>query len=108
LLEFSGNGTDCDIAGEILESCQTLSMYDNGQYLFWARSAGKRILITSDRYLENARIDVFTVDGRKIFSDQLSLAIGESLIEYPSIPEGIYLLRIQSEGIHYNNKIFLQ
>jgi len=104
---FSGNGTDCNVPGDILASCQTLSTNDIDKSFFWARTVGDHILITSDRHIENARIDIFSIDGRKIFSDQMSISIGETLIQSPSTPDGVYLLRIEGDGFQHAEKLLL-
>lgn len=57
---------------------------------------------------ENARVEISDISGRKIFSRTLSITGNSASLLLPSVPEGIYILRLTTQRGDYRTRIVLR
>lgn len=108
VFQLMGNGSECTVPGDVLASCLVLSATDaNDRESFRVGVAEDFLTVFSNRHFENARIRLFSVDGRSVYAKQTTLVSGESRLDYPALPQGIYLIRIESEDVHFTQKLFI-
>ncbi len=61
--------------------------------------ANTALFITSKKHLEHVQLEIFTMQGNRVFSKQISqlMAQAEKKISIAHLPAGMYILRIQTD-----------
>lgn len=104
---ISNNGNLCDGAEAVLAQC-ALSADDLEQYVeltvFFNADA---LMIQSNQYLENGRLDLFSIEGKRVYTQSATLQSGENRFQVPDLSSGVYILSFENGENSHRSKVFV-
>lgn len=66
------------------------------------------IKIISEDFIEEAQLNVYSITGKRVYSDALDLSKTESSINLSDLQSGIYLLKFSKDNIETTHKIVIK
>ncbi|MGB5417734.1 T9SS type A sorting domain-containing protein, partial [Algibacter sp.] len=66
------------------------------------------IKIVSNDYIENAKLNVFSITGKRVYSGNLDLSKTESQLDLTGLQSGLYLMKFSKDNITTTHKIMIK
>ncbi|MGB6036779.1 MAG: hypothetical protein WBG42_10970 [Cryomorphaceae bacterium] len=105
--EITNNGNLCDGAEAVLAQC-ALSADDPEQQLdLTAFFNADALMIRSNQYQMNGRLDLFSAEGKRVFTQSATLQTGENRFQIPELTTGVYILSFENGEIFHRSKVFV-
>ena len=108
LFELMANGAECTLPGDVLLSCQSLSTNDVDDRKTLRVGMGEEFLsIISSHQFENGRVNMYSAEGKRVFSQSASLQSGENRFQIPELSTGVYILSFENGEHFHRSKVFV-
>jgi hypothetical protein len=95
---FSGTFTNTVLSQEDLVLLKGIKLYPN--------PSNGLVNISIENYTGSLTIEVYDLNGRKVRSNATNFST-ESSINLQGLPSGIYIVKLQGEGISHSEKVVL-
>lgn len=104
--QIMNNGEGCMSLDDVQEICLTSSDNLEGSQDYAVFIRNNDLVIRSSTNMLGMRVDLISVDGKRVFSETLNLSAGENSFQTGSLPGGVYLVSITGEKIAISEKVF--
>lgn len=104
---FADNGALCNDSEAILTACLTSTDDLSSGLEVSAFFSAYALMISSNQYIESGSVHLYSVEGKRVFSQSVSLQSGENRFRIPSLSSGVYLLSIENADTSYRTKVFM-
>lgn len=82
--------------------------FSSSNLRIYPTASNGNINIVSNDYIEGAKLTVYSISGKKVFSDKLNLSKTESQLDLTSLQSGIYLMKFSKGNIESTHKILIK
>ncbi|WP_298495251.1 PA domain-containing protein [uncultured Algibacter sp.] len=84
------------------------NVFSNSNLRIYPTVSNGNIKIVSKDYIEKAKLNVYNISGKRVYSDELNLSNNETSLNLTSLQSGLYLMKFSKDNIETTHKILIK
>lgn len=84
------------------------NVFSNSNLRIYPTVSKGNVNIVSKDYIENAKLSVYSISGKRVYSSNLNLSKTESKLNLTGLQSGLYLMKFSKDNIETTHKIMIK
>lgn len=84
------------------------NVFASNNLRIYPTASNGNIKVVSKEYIDNAKLNVYNMSGKRVYSDDLDLSETETSINLTNLQSGLYLMKFSKDNIETTHKIIIK